>query len=230
MSVIKMDDAVEAMKTVKGVINELTIKKGELTEQKKQLEDRKQLLLTQPLSLADIKDFMFDFIDRKASEYPEKAGLDRLFKSIVYPPRNPTPPKPTALTLQDIDAVANGGEAMLFGNFGLRLFGAASDLMSKTDIGAYFFFGDIIKEKIGHLFDDLCPAYQPEDEANIGPSVADRRKELSQINADMIKIRTAVADIDHQLSLLGVKPESFAEHAARNLGNAIASGEKRVIR
>lgn len=234
MSSAEMNDAVEAMKKVKKTITDLQAKRGGLLTQEKHLADRKGVLLTQPLSPADIKAFLFDLIDARASEYPTLANLERLFGSIIYPERGKgtTTEKLPALCLRDIDSVANGGHAAeisLFGYRGIRLFGSGSDLTSHTDFAAYFFFGDIIKKKIGEQLDEHLPAYRPGDEVNIGPSVADRRKELEQIEAELTKVRSARADIDHQLSILGVTAESFVDHRAKSLGAAIANGEKRML-
>lgn len=214
--------------------------RDELQLQRTALEARRDALLAMPLCRDDAKQFICDYIDARATEYPKLAGWGALFGKVAYPLRygwaspdsvSSETGKRAPICLRDVDDALGSfeGDQRTFEG-GLQFFGAASTVSTRTDYAAYFFFGDIIKARIVEHFDAFFPNYHPADAARIGPPIAERRAELQRLAEATAAIDDELAKIAAELAELSPRPEPKAATVATPANEPSTVPEEAILR
>lgn len=200
-------------------VAERTQRRAALEQERAKIEARRQELLNLPVTREDAKQFIFDYIDLRAMEYPQLAAWPAVFDRVAYPrrhdqysteARNPRTGRTAPLCLADIRAALEDSPPGHLGTFegGLQFFGAGTQINQRTDYAAYFFFGDIIKAKIDAHFDAFFPGYHPGDAARIGPPIAARVAELQKLEARLSEIGDEDAGIARELAQVRPAPSA----------------------
>ncbi len=216
---------------LQGYIREQQERRDALHLDRTTLVGERDALLSAPLGKDDVKQFIFDYIDARAAEYPKLADWAGLLDSVAYPRRymwhsnlRTETGKPAPLCLRDVDAAVRGTPSEHLATFedGLRFFGAGHQINLRSDLAAYFFFGDLIKNRIAENFDAFFGGYHSADACRIGPPIAERRTALAEIDRRLGEIDAEIASIDsdvRQLSAtaridrVGVKPSDNTTQA-----------------
>lgn len=203
-------------------VAERTQRRAELEQERGKIEARRHELLHLPVSREDAKQFIFDYIDVRAMEYPQLAKWPAVFDQVAYPrrsnqysseARSPSTGRTAPLCLADIRAGLEDSPPGHFATFenGLQFFGSGSQINQRADYAAYFFFGDVIKAKIDAHFDAFFPGYHPDDSARIGPPIAERVAELQKLEERLAEIGDEETSIARELAQ--VRPEPPAPSA-----------------
>lgn len=203
---------------------------SEIQEKSAQLSDEREALLSEPLRIEDVKQFVCDYIDACAAQYPVLAELPKLFDSMFYPLRNMSGwtetvrkdcDKVPPLCLRDtLKAVENPPAVGVFYH-GLNFFGSASDINRACDFGFYFFFGDIIKQRVCEYLDKLPEPYLPVDQARVGKSITEIQAQVDVIDTSLSQLSGEKDALEAEFlaynagPLVPVKSESPAEAGQR---------------
>lgn len=194
--------AADARSTIAEIKTELETQKNKREE----LLKEKDKLFLQPLSKADIKQVISDYIDNKAAMYIEMGGITNIVNSIAFPSRPPQSSLPTAsnkaVNLYELDEgfKSNGTFVeSIFGFGNLPIFnGHALAHGDKRDL--CFFFGDVIKQKIEAHFDAFFPAdwdsYKP------GLPLAERRLLIADLDSEIANANKVINECESHLRSL----------------------------
>lgn len=183
----------------------------ELDAEHARLIGERTALLSAPVSVDEARQFVSDYIDACAAEYPRLANWSDLFAQLLYPrryadlaiPLDQGTPKRTPLCLRDIDdALRNPPGSNTFRD-GLRFFGAGSGVNTHGDFGAFFFFGDLIKRKVLERFDEFATEFAAEPREPAAPGIAARRQRIADIDA-------RVAEIDAERASIQAEFDAFS--------------------
>lgn len=199
-----MTDVQAIAAAAKSAITEI---KAELVTQKNNRDSllkQKDNLLLQPLTKADIKQAIFDYIDRQAQLYLQNGGMAGIINSLALPTRrteNSLPkPRNRAVNLYELEegVKPNGGfQSYIFDMENLPIFnGYAFSHGAKADL--CFFFGDVIKQKIDAHFDAFFPSdwdsYKP------GLPLAERRPQIADLDAQIATVDATIKQLEKNLS------------------------------
>lgn len=217
----------------------LTASRSELLDQRATLVDEQNAVLDAPLSSADIKAFVGQYIDAQAAEYPRRSNMAGMFSSLAYP-RGDSRLEPSKgdgrhrgappFALRDADRVFSdpdlvSGSTAIFGKV-LDLVMDSEGLMRNSDYGLCFFFGDIIKAKLAEQFDARFTGYKPADQERIGPPIAARRERLAVIAKAIAALDEQIANVTAQISELRAAATPTGEaKAPADLGTRVATAE-----
>lgn len=208
---IKFDAAESAANNLRQAISDLRKQRDQLNQQLEAHEAERETLYLQPVSKADAKQFLFDYIDAWAAQWLNANGLDRLFGILAQPKRdaafaklhNLTSPHLTLLDVETVMARSIPAAGQVFGVEPLPVFGGALTGMNDTYIGgACFFFGDVLKAKMGEYFDQK---YSEHMAGVAGLPVAERRQSIAVLDGQISELLAAVKMIDGKLNELGFK-------------------------
>jgi hypothetical protein len=206
---IDFKTAADAATEVRKAIIAMKAQRDELNAEKHALLKEKNDLYRMPLSKEDIKQFIFEWIDKSAEFYPENSGWNSLIRDISLPRRDPSFAKnndlPAALTLFDVEQAygenfdAEGLSRQVFGMTKFDFCNIYAMSRGGTN-GICFFFGELIKAKIDLYFDRFFPGNHAQGKE--GPPVADRYAMIEKLNVSIKRLSANIADIDSKLSLL----------------------------
>ena len=199
------DQAAESLRKAAG---DLRKQRSELQRKMDGLKAERNGLYLQALNKADAKQFLFDYIDAWSEQYLVHGTLDKLFLCMAKPNReagsfdeNLTG---ALLCLRDIEVVlAPGGilnDRQVFGK-SLPVFGAVPGEMIGYIGSACFFFGDLVKAKLGQYFDARYPEPSPND---VGAPVAERRVLIHTLDSQIGELQDAIGQINDKLDQLGI--------------------------
>ena len=209
---IKFDAAEDAASNLRKAIDDLRQQREQLKQQLAEHEAQREALYLQPVSKADAKQFLFDYIDGWAAQWLSHGSLDDLFARVANPRRDAEWAKnhnisDSWLCLRDIEHVVAGDipeSRPVFGVNALPLFGGALTGMNDTYIGgACFFFGDLLKAKLGEYFDQKYCVGHPA--GMFCEPVADRRESISTLDGQISELLAAIKMIDDKLFGLGFR-------------------------
>ena len=202
-----MSNIISLSKTIaedaRNTILELKNEREELVLRRDAFLKEKDDLFLQPLCKQDIKQFIFDYIDRQSAAFLEEGGMDAIVKLIAFPQRPQVNQshnaRNTAINLYELDSgfKADGClETYIFGFGNIPIFnGHRLSHGGKRDL--CFYFGDLIKEKIAAHFDNCFPSgwdtYKP------GLPVVERRKKIAEIDAEIAELDLAIKEYDTYL-------------------------------
>ena len=191
----------------RGYVDSLRLRFDTLEAERVALASEGEALLSAPLAIEDVKQFVCDYIDRRAQQFPKDSGWPAKFERLLYPFRYEDHTTQGAradralrkpLCLRDMDAaLADPGTA--FDGHPLNFYGAAENATAYSDAAAYFFFGDIIKARVLEQFDTLGVAYLAADAKHIGPHIPERRARLAVIEKRTLQITDEQAEIRAEL-------------------------------
>lgn len=209
---IKFDAAEDAASNLRKAIDDLRQQREQLKQQLAEHEAQREALYLQPISKADAKQFLFDYIDGWAAQWLSCGALDDLFAKVAKPNRDAEWASANKISdpwlcLRDIEHVMSGelpSTGHVFNLKVLPIFGGALTGMNDTYIGgACFFFGDLLKAKLGEYFDQKYCVGHPTGMAC--EPVADRRESISTLDGQISELLAAIKMIDDKLTGLGFK-------------------------
>ena len=210
---VKFDAAAQAAKQVRSAIAGLVEKRQELEASRDELQARIKELRELPLSRADLKKTIFDFIDTQGHAHLHRGSLHAAVAAFAFPRgggRNRIPPfkgqeafnlaqRTAPLCLADLDQLAG-----LPHDLASRV--VADDAVSLYSVGretfahACFFFGQIMKDRIEENFDALVPGDYAFDEVlGAASSEEDRRREIDSSQAKVTGLSVEIEKIGQQL-------------------------------
>lgn len=217
MKKIDIDSAVQAAKQIKETTAALHARKAELHQQQEGLLKTVQAIYRLPLRKDEIKQIIFDQIDRQAGEFLGAANWTELVRGFLTPKgQRPSGAGPVeiegarlsksdnVISLQDIDAAGENGYAVVFGparhaNF----FGGVGELAASDVRCTSFFFGDIIKKKIERHFDSIFAAATTHRGGGFdGPTIEEKRAQIAQQNKAIEELDQELERINGQLKAL----------------------------
>lgn len=208
---IKFDAAETAAKHLRTAISELRQQRDVLQEQMDALKGQREALYLQALSKADAKQFLFDYIDAWGEQWLGLGQFEKLFQIMATPRRDEEFAKSNNITtpwlcLRDIEFVMRGelpDTSHVFNVKPLPVFGGALSSMNDSYIGAAcFFFGDLLKGKLGEYFELHYP--EPNRKA-VGVSAAERRALIQELDGRIGELVSTIGQIDAKLSELGLR-------------------------
>lgn len=209
---IKFDAAEDAASNLRKAIDDLRQQREQLKQQLAEHEAQRDALYLQPLSKADAKQFLFDYIDGWAANWLSQGALDDLFAKVAKPKRDAQWASANKISdpwlcLRDIEQVMAGeipSTGHVFNLKVLPIFGGALTGMNDSYIGgACFFFGDLLKAKLGEYFDQKYCVGHPAGMAC--EPVTDRRASISTLDGQISELLAAIKMIDDKLTGLGFK-------------------------
>lgn len=190
-------------------------RRAQLEGEREKLAEERAAIMSAPLRIDDAKQFLFDYIDAQAADFPRRAGWPTMINRLLYPRRydggtntrrqernNTTPP----LCLADVEtALFNPVDALtkVFGGIntsGLQFMGEVTNLAH--DGAACFLFGEVLKARIAEYWDVLAPGYLAADAREIGPPIAKRRERIAKIDARLSEIAEELGRIVADLNEL----------------------------
>lgn len=193
-----------AKNTIASIKAELATKKANRDSLLKQ----KETLALQPLAKEDIKQFIFDHIDNLAQVYLERGSMSTLIKTVAFPPRTIETdfPKPLnrAVNLYERDnGIRPYGKlhTYIFNVDKLPIFNGQQFSHGEND-ALYFFFGDVIKQKIDAHFDAYFPSDW--DSYNPGLPLAQRRPLIAELDAQIADANAAIKELETHLRNLSL--------------------------
>lgn len=189
-------------------IGGLQRQRASLVEQRERANAEVESLWNAPISREEALAFCCDYIDVLGAAYPATAGnFAALFDRVAWPRRYDVPPggvpgnsKGAPLNLRDVDRGLSADYCTRDESFsgGLSFFGVHAGFM-RTDAAAYFFFGDIIKQRIAEQFDAFYPRPANSDAGESWPPIADRRARIAELEAEIESLNAALAGIEAEL-------------------------------
>ncbi|TWH63846.1 hypothetical protein LX59_03010 [Azomonas agilis] len=206
MSSPQLDKAFAAAEEVRKGIAELKNQRAQVQHRKERLLAEQETLFTQPLTREDLKSLIGLYVDKRADLFIPLSGLKEKFAVMANPSRHHSMDKKrgAGCHLRDLDkypTMSLEDERTFFGRYGFEL--TSFEQFKTTGIAECYFFGDQIKAKLEQAFDLLFKEYPAEDQNNIGPSVAERRKRLAIIAQELAGVDTELCSIGKQLQTLG---------------------------
>lgn len=207
MSDTNLEKAAEAAKNFRIAIGELRADRACLDADRQVLLQRREVLYLQPVSNADMQQFLVDYIDARASCWDAECGWANLIKQVALPARNPDFAEHHGITteelcLRDIEIVMeqpSASNAQALGIAFINFYGRAGAAMAAgSDAPFYFFFGDIIKQKLAERFDVLCPS----ESRLVGAPVTERKTEIKELDAQIAVLTSKINHVDAKLKEL----------------------------
>lgn len=216
-----IEQAIQYKLAVEQAITQLGERKHALLAERSALHSRLGELHTGPVRRDEAKAFVLKSIDSLAAAFPQAAKWPDLFNAFSAPlgerpvfngvNLTPWPAKRSGpLCLADIDALGDKGTAgkrsnilpMIVGDSALAFIGNAAD-PDHLQKALCFFFGDVVKSKVGEYFDRLYPVRKyPADGPDGGMSLAQRREGIGELKARHEEIAAELIQIDEQLDAL----------------------------
>lgn len=204
----KFDKAAEAAKNFRIAISDMKTDRAGLDADRQVLLQQREELYLQPVSNADMQQFLFDYIDARAACWERLCGWDELIKKVAQPKRDPDFAEhhgitTRALCLRDIEIVmeqpSSSSKQALGINY-INFYGDAGPALSSgSDAPFYFFFGDLVKKKIAERFDTLCPR----ELGKPGAPVAERKAKIQELDAEIAALTARIDQINDNLKELG---------------------------
>ena len=187
-----------------------------LTEQRVIAEQRKAVLLARcaelydlPLGVADIRQFMNELIDYRAQHYAQTLIDFNLIDKLAvprnrYPLANQTPShiKPR-LNLEDAELAlgrprGNGKRVDVIDGWNLPIFMDSGEFQGWP----YFFFGDVMKEKIGQLMDAMKVPPEKPGPKSLDLTMDERRREIQAITLEVNALDADISRIQSEINSL----------------------------
>ncbi|HEJ1440799.1 TPA: hypothetical protein ACKRPO_005759 [Pseudomonas aeruginosa] len=204
----KFDKAAEAAKNFRLAISDMKTDRAGLDADRQVLLQQREELYLQPVSNADMQQFLFDYIDARAAFWEGLCGWDNVIKKVSLPARNPDFAEHHGITtrglcLRDIELVMaqpGADNTQALGIKSINFYGDAGPALSAgSDTPFYFFFGDLVKKKIADRFDTLCPR----ELGKPGIPVAERKAKIQELDAEIAALTARIDQINDNLKELG---------------------------
>jgi len=196
-----LSNAKQAVVGIQRAIASLVKKRASIQEEKAALLERAAALYDMPLSHSEIKQLMCEMIDLRAETYGNRLIEFNLMKRLKVPDqRYPIPGgvsrARSPMNFEDAEFVLGRP----------RTHGARADNISgngwhlpifmgngEFDSWQYFFFGDVMKEKLCLLMDKMADPSAKHIQESQPKTLDDRRQELEEI-------KLKIASLDNELS------------------------------
>lgn len=177
-----------------------------LCQERMALEDRKVEILDSPIGDEDFYRVVEEYIDSLAKNFLSNSGIQAHRDRLSYPVNLEAGHRREALTFRVAERVRMGDEYPLStaSDVGNIVFGRLPP--NFFHLAMCFYFGEAIKAKLIPLFKESSPRLDTADKAKVGPSMAERRRELATIETREREIDSAIAEIDSELAELTPPP------------------------
>lgn len=199
------NNVITAAQTIKNALGELRTKQAVLIAEETALRQRQTKLNELPIPPEDVKQVIFAYIDACSKEFLNDGDWIENIKLFLYPDRKSdyNPKKRLPLNYAEARLIMDGSispeTTHLLGEYPKLLIPNANKF-DYTNMAAMFFFGDIIKAKIVEQFDAIGLQHLSKDRPNVGPSIAERDKEMALIDARLKAIKLDKEVIEKQLA------------------------------
>lgn len=199
-----IDDTASALLDAHKAISELKDKKESLVQKREALLQERDSLMLQPVDKEDIKELIFCHIDQLAENFIAKDGIKKVVNAVSLPQRQykggsiPSPSS-AALNLYELDSAINKDGYFENSIFSLEKLGIFNsyEFAGGGNEGFYFFFGDLIKEKLSKHFDESfsdkwiwCKQGMP---------LAERRARIAEIDSEVSDLDLNIKKYSDQL-------------------------------
>lgn len=203
-------DITDLLDNIRHQADELGAQKATVQAEIAALEAKREDLLDAPLTRADLREHIGCYVDGIAAAYPELSGLKGAMSRLCRPSgymNNLCDARgnPRVVSMRTHDQImadpirSNNMFGMTVSDF--RLVMDNNGIMARSDVGFFFFFGDIIKAKLIDYFDrEIASNIGQEDHA--GPPMTERRQMIADIESDIEKLQSRLVRISDQLDLL----------------------------
>ncbi|MFZ6765567.1 hypothetical protein ACO0LM_00675 [Undibacterium sp. Di26W] len=202
-----MNDSLAAVEIVKNSLAALREQREAIIAEERALTQKKKELKAQPVPISDVKQALMDYVDARASLFLQDGQWVRNLRQFLYPNRDPyTIQKSPAALNYDEAADLSAGDTLrkVFPMSHPKLVIPDVGLFETTDIPLLFFFGDLIKAKIGAYFDAMQISHEDKDLNKIGTPIAERTLEIERIDTRLSDLVSQRSAIDSQISSLSV--------------------------
>ena len=222
------ESAHAAVREVQAAVSRLLEQRATTEQRRADLVQRRNTLFEQPLGAACLRQFLGELIDYRAQAYANAMQAAAPLDQLAYPKarygrttRSPeaggaVPP----LTLEDAEQALGRKRAdnaarldpLDDDGWKLPVFRTEGEFM----VWPYFFFGDLMKEKLGQLLADVEPRYVKLDEDAIGAPMDERRKEIETISQEVQRLDEELGRIHMEINSLTLP----VIHGAKRLAGA----------
>ena len=195
-----LDQAKSALSNVQNMVQDLLAQRSTLLDRRQGVFDERESLLFQPLSKAEVLQGVCEVIEQRAEAYEFKLRDMDLFNLVAYPTErgygNPRPPRyDYPLALFDLDCIA--GKPNPYARdlqkvepwpevkdkgWGLPILPRYGEFESSW---VYFFFGDLIKQKLCALLADGEEDVLLENGQPNAQSLAQRRQKIDELSQEL---------------------------------------------
>lgn len=189
-----------------------------LIEQRATAEQRKAVLLARcaklyelPLGVNDIRQFMCELIDHRAQDYARKLTEFNLLDQLAFPRERYQLANPQQydrrprINFEDAEFALgrplSSGKRVdtLSGNgWKLPVFLKDGEFMGWP----YFFFGDVMKEKLGQLMDGMTVPIAKPSPISDAPTLDERRREIQSITLEVNSLDLELGRIQSEINSL----------------------------
>ena len=177
------------------------------TARKDELIERRVMLYAAPLSPADIRQFVAELIDHRATVYAQRLQEFDLAGKLVRPARDGLPTASRSqLNLEDAEhalshplEITARRDSLKSGGWELPIFLSHGEFQGWP----YFFFGNVMKEKLCAALAEMQGDTQPGTDNTTDASTMDaRRQEIEVITAEIEQLDAKAARLRGEISRL----------------------------
>lgn len=196
---------VETARLVKDAIEKKEEEQRQLIAARENVDQERAALITKVVPMADVKQFLVDYIDAKRTEYLD--SLRDAIENAIYPLRGKTISKHEAkpLNFDEMEKMVTP-----HGERGITDLGGVLQLIQPNklyfdDLAFYFYFGDVIQKVIAENFDGLNFTYRNVHSDEMGKDRAAIRAELAMLDEKKAGLTTNIFRLQKEIKELGGK-------------------------
>lgn len=198
-----IENAQAAVRAVQDAVDQLQQKAAGLEQQKADLIEQRQSIYMQPLSSSGLRQFLGELIDHRAAYYASRLVSSGYAEKLAFPQyRNGLSAfgqKSIPLSLADVDVALEQEKPGAPQQGKLENSGWKLPVFMRhgefDETWPYFFFGDLMKEKLGQLFpvDDTVAEEAP-------LSLDQRRAAIDTINQQLQVLEQEIEQVKSEIS------------------------------
>lgn len=194
---------VETARLVKDAIEEKEEAQRQLIAAREKVDQERAALITKVVPMADVKQFLMDYIEAKRTEY--LGSLRDTIENALYPLRGKAISKDVAkpLNFDEMEKMLTpGGERSITDRGGVLQLLQPNKLYF-DDLAFYFYFGDVIQKVIAENFDGLNFTYRNVHSDEMGKDRAAIRVELATLDEKKAALTTDIHRLQREIKELG---------------------------
>ena len=216
-----VSSAAKAVAQVRSALATLTDQRNKLDDERAATSRRIEALYALPVTREDALQCMLDSVDHVGAGFPSRVSWSHVFKRFAFPQRGYAPESAVRgpqerrrpLSLKDVEdaAVPGGGTQTVFSLGTDTVYTGRIVHWSSWDVDAlYFFFGDLVKEKIRLHFDEMFPDYTDSPRWAPDRRLADKDC-AGYIDATPEDLNTTVHERRAEIALLRMRLNDFEQ-------------------
>lgn len=189
----------EAARLARQTYDELLARRAALQSQASAIQQQILVVRKSPVRLDDLKAFIFKHVDSLASQFTAVARWDKLVEAYALPEGAHREAGPRApLCLADLDKAPG---AVVGLERGLGFFTGAAGTSASDEMRACFFFGDLIKARVGRYLDSMASTtVQHTLRLSGGSTLEEKREEVAANEKKLAAVELEISGVSEQIS------------------------------